>query len=120
MKRVFVAATMGAAAIAVATGVADAGPGEVSDGDPNVIASMQVRQIAFGTDIAAGRWVLTPPAAGIACYWGYVAYPGHDADGKPYAPWTDTVRVVGPAGWTGQFDPGALIETNCYLHRAEG
>ncbi|BEK86649.1 hypothetical protein [Nocardia seriolae] len=117
MRRVFGAGAAGATFV-MTIGVAGAAPGDVSNGDPNVVAQQQIRQVAVGADIGADTWVFAPPAGGLACYWGYVPYPGHDAAGKPYTPWTDTIRAVGPAGWTERLDPGAVIETNCYMRRA--
>ncbi|MGW5111384.1 hypothetical protein [Nocardia sp. NPDC004123] len=118
MKRVLGVGSAGAAAFAMAVGVAGAAPGDVSNGDPNVLAQQQVRHVSVGVDIPSDMWVFSPPAAGLACYWGYVPYPGYDAQGKPYSPWTDTLHVVGPAGWTEHLDPGSVIETNCYMHRS--
>ncbi|WP_157514036.1 hypothetical protein [Nocardia concava] len=80
-----------------------------------MVAQQQVRQVAVGVDIGAEVWVFSPPAGGFTCYWGYVPYPGHDAQGKPYQPWADTVRVVGPGGWSERLDTGAVIQTNCYM-----
>ncbi|MGV9839399.1 hypothetical protein ACWDUL_35105 [Nocardia niigatensis] len=118
MKRVLGVGSAGAAAFAMAMGVAGAAPGDVSNGDPNLLAQQQIRQVLVGVDIVPDLWVFSPPASGLACYWGYVPYPGVDAQGRPYAPWADTVRVVGPGGWTERLESGSVIETDCYMRRA--
>ncbi|MEC3913465.1 hypothetical protein [Nocardia sp. CDC160] len=117
MKRVFGVASTCAAAALVTMGAANAAIEDVGNGDPNLLAQQQIRHLAVGTDIAADTWVFTPPASNLTCYWAYVPYPGHDAQGTPYSPWPDTVHLVGPTGWTEHLTPSAIIETNCYMHR---
>ncbi|MVU80429.1 hypothetical protein GPX89_24665 [Nocardia sp. ET3-3] len=119
MRRVFGVGSAAVAAFVTAVGAANAAPEDVSNGDPNVVAQQQIRQVTVGADVGADTWVFSPPAGGLTCYWGYVPFPGHDSQGKPYSPWADTVRLVGPAGWRERLDSGAVIETNCYMQRGQ-
>lgn len=118
MRGVFGVASVCAAAVVMTAGGAGADPGDVSNGDMNLAAQQQVRQLSVGADIAPDVWTFQPPGQGLTCYWGFVPYPGHDASGKAYSMWPDTLHLVGLGGSVERLDSGAVIETNCYLHRA--